>query len=136
MNRGGPPRDRTQARAGGVVGSCRRGSAGGRSYPSVKWSPAEVEEGSVTVRLVLGLLMTVAAFAVAGRRVWWLSRLTRAGQPAPGRLDGAPARLKVEVAEVFGQRKLLKWSVPGVAHFLTFWGFVILGLTIIEAWGG
>jgi Fe-S oxidoreductase len=90
----------------------------------------------VTVRLVLGVLFTVVAFAVAGRRVWWLSRLIRTGQPAPGRLDGAPARLRAEVTEVFGQRKLLKWSVPGVAHFLTFWGFIVLGLTILEAWGG
>ena len=36
---------------------------------------------------------------------------------------------------MFGQRKLLKWSVPGIAHFLTFWGFIILLLTIIEAYG-
>ena len=88
------------------------------------------------VRLAIGLLLTVVAFAVAGRRVLWLSKLIRAGQPAPGRLDGAPARLKAELSEVLGQRKLLKWSVPGVAHFLTFWGFIILGLTIVEAWGG
>ena len=90
----------------------------------------------MVVRLVIGLLLTVAAFAVAGRRVWWLSRLVRLGQPAPGRMDGVPDRLKAELAEVLGQRKLLKWSVPGVAHFLTFWGFIVLGLTIIEAWGG
>src|SRR5215207_7310210 len=70
--------------------------------------------------------MTAAAFAVAGWRAWWLLRLFR---------TGAPARLRAEIAEVLGQRKLLKWSVPGVAHFLTFWGFVILFLTIIEAWG-
>jgi Fe-S oxidoreductase len=89
----------------------------------------------MTLRLVLGLLLTVAAFAVAGRRVRWLTRLVRTGQPAPGRTDSAPARLRAELVEVFGQRKLLTWSVPGVAHFLTFWGFVILGLTIIEAWG-
>jgi len=89
----------------------------------------------VTVRLVLGLLFTVAALAVAGRRVWWLSRLVRTGQPAPGRMERVPARLRAEAAEVLGQRKLLKWSVPGVAHFLTFWGFVVLVLTIIEAWG-
>jgi hypothetical protein len=67
----------------------------------------------VTVRLVVGLLLTVVAFAVAGRRVWWLSRLIRTGQPAPGRMDQVPARLRVEAAEVFGQRKLLTWSVPG-----------------------
>ncbi len=89
----------------------------------------------MTLRLVLGLLMSAAAFAVAGWRAWWLLRLARTGQPAPGRLDGVPARLRAEVAEVFGQRKLLKWSVPGLAHFFTFWGFVILGLTIVEAWG-
>ena len=46
----------------------------------------------MTVRLVLGLLMTVVAFAVAGRRVWWLFRLIRTGQPAPGRLDGIAER--------------------------------------------
>jgi Fe-S oxidoreductase len=82
------------------------------------------------------LLFTVAALAIAGRRVWWLSRLVRTGQPAPGRMAGVPARLRAESAEVLGQRKLLTWSVPGVAHFLTFWGFIVLILTIIEAWGG
>ena len=89
----------------------------------------------MTLRLVLGLLMTVVAVAVAGRRVLWLNRLIRSGQPAPGRTDGVGPRLRSELLEVFGQAKLLKWSVPGVAHFLTFWGFVVLGLTIIEAWG-
>ena len=36
---------------------------------------------------------------------------------------------------MLGQRKLLKWSGPGLAHFFTFWGFIILGLTIVEAYG-
>jgi Fe-S oxidoreductase len=89
----------------------------------------------VVVRLIVGLLLTVVGLAVAGRRGWWLYRLIRTGRPAPGRLDGAGARLRAEVVEVLGQRKLLMWSVPGLAHFLTFWGFVILGLTVIEAWG-
>ena len=34
-----------------------------------------------------------------------------------------------------GQKKLLQWTVPGVAHFFTMWGFTILLLTIIEAYG-
>jgi len=51
-------------------------------------------------------------------------------------MAGVPSRLRAGLAEVLGQRKLLKWSVPGVAHFLTFWGFIVLILTIIEAWGG
>jgi Fe-S oxidoreductase len=87
------------------------------------------------VRLAVGLLMTAVALAVAGRRVLWLYRLVRSGQAAPGRLDGIGRRARTQLAEVFGQRKLLKWTVPGVAHFLTFWGFIILAATILEAYG-
>ncbi len=87
------------------------------------------------MRLALGLLITVAAFAVAGRRVHYLSRLIRSGQPAPGRLDDIGTRVKSQLREVFGQRKLLQWSVPGVAHLFTFWAFVVLAATIVEAYG-
>ena len=45
------------------------------------------------------------------------------------------ADVGTEATEVLGQRKLLKWSVPGTAHALTFWGFTILLLTIIESYG-
>jgi len=69
----------------------------------------------VVVRMTVGLLLTVVAFAIAGRH-----RGTDVG---------------VETSEVLGQRKLLKWTVPGTAHFLTFWGFTILLLTIIESYG-
>jgi Fe-S oxidoreductase len=89
----------------------------------------------VVLRWVIGVLMTVAALAIAGRRAWWLYRLIRSGQPQHGRTDAAPARLRTELAEVLGQRRLLRWSAPGLAHFFTFWGFIILGLTIIEAYG-
>jgi Fe-S oxidoreductase len=89
----------------------------------------------MAVRLIIGLGVTVAAFAIAGHRVWWLYRLISSGQPTPGRLNGAAARLRAEVREVIGQQRLLKWSVPGLAHAFTFWGFLILGLTILEAYG-
>src|SRR5450755_2026338 len=60
-------------------------------------------------------------------------------QPTPERLAFTrehPAEdVEVQATEVFGQRKLLKWTVPGLAHFVTFWGFIILGFTIIEAYG-
>ncbi len=87
------------------------------------------------MRLAIGLLMTVAALAVAGRRGHYLYRLIGSGQPAQGRLDGIGARAKAQLVEVFGQRKLLTWSVPGVAHFFTFWAFIVLILTILEAYG-
>jgi Fe-S oxidoreductase len=89
--------------------------------------------------MVVGLVLTVAALGVAGRRLWWLRRLALSGQPAPERVAYAKEHvgvdLRTQLSEVFGQRKLLKWSVPGAAHALTFWGFIVLLLTIIEAYG-
>jgi len=89
----------------------------------------------VGLRLTLGLVMSAIAFSIAGYRALWLVRLARQGQPAPGRVDQVPERLKAELTEVIGQRKLLKWTGPGLAHAFTFWGFVILNLTIVEAYG-
>jgi Fe-S oxidoreductase len=65
-----------------------------------------------------------------------LYRLARVGQPVdPDRTGNVGTRLWTVVTEVFGQRKLLKWSLPGAAHFAVFWGFVILGATIVEGFG-
>jgi Fe-S oxidoreductase len=93
----------------------------------------------VIARIVVGLGLTLVAFAVAGRRLWWLKRLAFTGQPAPERVAAVrshPARdAEVQATEVIGQRKLLRWSVPGAAHAATFWGFIVLLLTIIEAYG-
>ena len=93
----------------------------------------------MVVRIVVGLALTVAAFALAGQRMWWLYRVARTGQPAPERTAAVrqhPGRdAEVQATEVIGQRKLLQWSVPGAAHALTFWGFIVLLLTILEAYG-
>jgi Fe-S oxidoreductase len=98
-----------------------------------------LQEVTLVLRIIIGLALTAVAAVLAGRRLWWLYRLGRTGQPAPERIEAVrthPGRdAEVQASEVFGQRKLLKWSVPGVAHFLTFWGFIILILTIIEAYG-
>ena len=88
------------------------------------------------VRIAIGIAVTVICGAVAGRRFHWISRLVRAGQSAPERLRRDLGRkAEAEVTEVAGQRKLLKWTVPGVAHFFTMWGFTILLFTIVEAYG-
>ena len=93
----------------------------------------------MAVRMTVGLVLTLVALAVTGRRLWWLGRLGFSGQPAPERVAAVrshPGRdVGTETTEVLGQRKLLKWTVPGTAHFLTFWGFTILLLTIIESFG-
>jgi Fe-S oxidoreductase len=105
----------------------------------VLWHPTPSPEVDLALRIIIGLALTVVAGAIAGRRLWWLYRLATSGQPAPERIAALrhhPAKgAEAEVTEVFGQRKLLQWTVPGIAHFLTFWGFIILLLTIIEAYG-
>ncbi len=93
----------------------------------------------MVLRMIVGLVLTAAAFAVAGQRVWWLKRLAFSGQPAPERLEYAKSHpggeAETQLTEVIGQRKLLKWTVPGMAHAATFWGFLVLMLTILEAYG-
>jgi Fe-S oxidoreductase len=85
--------------------------------------------------LALGLLLSVVGFAIAGRRLLWINRLARTGQPEPNLLEDPRKAVEAEAVEVLAQRKLLKWTVPGVAHVFAFWGFLVLSLTIIEAYG-
>jgi Fe-S oxidoreductase len=87
------------------------------------------------IRLIVGLGGTAVIALLALRRVLWLVKLTLSGQPATGRTDDVGARLWAQISEVFGQRRLLKWSIPGVAHFLTMWGFFILATVYVEAYG-
>jgi Fe-S oxidoreductase len=88
--------------------------------------------------LIIGLAGTALGLGLAGRRVVFLFRMITHGQPAPDRIAGVTGRLglalKTQLVEVFGQKKLLKWSIPGAAHFLVFWAFVILGTVYVEAY--
>jgi Fe-S oxidoreductase len=93
----------------------------------------------VVLVLVLGLLMNAVALPLAAKRVFFLFRAISNGQPAPDRIAGVTGRLgasiKRQVVEVFGQKKLLKWSVPGTAHFFVMWAFFILATVYVEAYG-
>ncbi len=86
-------------------------------------------------RLVIGLGMTAVVLVLAGRRVLWLVKVIRSGQPDRERQDQLGERLRAEVVEVLGQRKLLQWSIPGAAHFVVMWSFFILLTVYIEAYG-
>jgi len=90
----------------------------------------------VLARTIIGVLLIVAAFAIAGNRLWYLYRLAMTGQAVgPDRTADHAAAARSVVREVFGQARLLQWTVPGVAHFLTFWGFLLLLPTVIEGFG-
>ncbi|NRQ35731.1 (Fe-S)-binding protein [Nonomuraea sp. NN258] len=88
---------------------------------------------------IIGLVMTVLAVAVAGRRTLFLYKLATVGPPAPERVEYAKAHageeIKAQLVEVFGQKKLLKWTPSGVAHFFVMWAFFILLTVYVEAYG-
>ena len=96
--------------------------------------PSHVDSHQL-IRLIVGLAITVLVLAFAGKRLWFLVSLGRSGKPAVGRLVDPTARVTAEATEVLGQKKLLKWTIPGIAHVFAFWGFLVLGLTILEAYG-
>ncbi|MDQ3964017.1 MAG: heterodisulfide reductase-related iron-sulfur binding cluster [Actinomycetota bacterium] len=84
------------------------------------------------VLMTLLILVTLGAFA---RRTNDLVGFLRLGSQD----DRVPRdwirKIKDQLVVVFGQRKLLQWTIPGVMHFFIFWGFVILFTTIVEAFG-
>ena len=68
----------------------------------------------------------------------WLTNLIRSGQTTSdenGRKDDLGTRITTQFKEVFGQTRLLNWSIPGLAHFFTMWGFFILASVYLEAYG-
>jgi Fe-S oxidoreductase len=90
------------------------------------------------IRLIAGLLMTAVVLAFAAKRVLWLTNLIRSGQKTSderARKDHLGTRITTQFKEVFGQTRLLKWSIPGLAHFFTMWGFFILASVYLEAFG-
>ncbi|MBX7449434.1 4Fe-4S dicluster domain-containing protein [Mycolicibacterium sp. 3033] len=90
------------------------------------------------IRLIVGLLMTAVVAVFAIKRVLWLFTLVRAGQPmseSNNRFDHMGDRIGTQAKEVLAQTRMLRWSVPGLAHFFTMWGFFILITVYIEAFG-
>lgn len=87
--------------------------------------------------LIIGVVGTAVALALAGRRVLFLWKLSQAGQPDPERVlqvkRDPKADIEGQVVEVMGQRKLLKWTVAGMAHFAVMWAFILLITVYLEA---
>ncbi|MGA0945919.1 MAG: hypothetical protein ACO3UW_09160, partial [Candidatus Nanopelagicales bacterium] len=87
------------------------------------------------VRIVLGTAIIVVAAFFATRRILFLQGMIRSGQPAVGRTSHVGKRAELEGTQVLAQKKLLQWAIPGVAHVFAFWGFLVLGITVVEALG-
>src|SRR6202043_1592582 len=65
-------------------------------------------------------------------RVRVLVARLRAAAPV-SRSGDLPRRLRAEATIVVGQRKLLQRLGPGLVHAFIFWGFLVLGPTILIA---
>jgi Fe-S oxidoreductase len=91
-----------------------------------------------TSRLWITVVATVIVLFFAAKRVLWLTKLISSGQKLGderGRKDDLVRRFLNQNKEVFAQSKLLKWSIPGLAHFFTMWGFFVLATVYLEAFG-
>lgn len=88
------------------------------------------------IRLVVGLGGTAVVGFFAASRILWLYRLVMSGQKTGDeRTTEVATRVWTQIREVAGQSKLLKWSIPGLAHFFTMWAFFVLLTVYIEAYG-
>ncbi|MDP8960174.1 MAG: hypothetical protein M3N32_00860, partial [Actinomycetota bacterium] len=90
-----------------------------------------------TARIVVGLIVLGLTMYFATRRVGFLYGLLKKAQPDPGRGTWGYVRRNSRylLSKVFGQEKLLRWSLPGVMHAWVFWGFLVVQATIIEIFG-
>jgi Fe-S oxidoreductase len=84
---------------------------------------------------VLMALLIVVTMGLFARRLRDLVELLRLGKDDDRKPRSWSRAAKDQVVVVGLQRKLLQWTVPGVMHFFIFWGFLILGSTIVEAFG-
>src|ERR1700751_3937616 len=90
------------------------------------------------IRIIVVALMLVIVGVFAAKRVVFLTNLIRSGAKTSvenNRKANLGKRITTQFEEVFGQTRLLKWSLPGLAHFFTMWGFFILASVYLEAYG-
>ncbi|MFI5271646.1 MAG: (Fe-S)-binding protein [Ktedonobacterales bacterium] len=94
--------------------------------------PSFLPSGGLVGAIIFAVLLVAAWVAFATRMVQ-LVRLLRLGRPE-NRLDHPSERVKYFVLMVLGQRGVLRDPLPGVAHFFTFWGFIVIQLDALNLW--
>ncbi|HJR88800.1 MAG TPA: Fe-S cluster protein, partial [Aeromicrobium sp.] len=92
-----------------------------------------------TQTLIAGIIMLALIVPLALRRVAFLVKWITDGQPAPQTWENAAehpiAAGNKHNVEVLGQQRLLKWTLPGIAHAFVMYAFFILLTVYIEAFG-
>lgn len=92
-----------------------------------------------THTLIAGLIMLALIVPLALKRVAFLVKWITDGQSYPSRFDNTVehpiAAGNKHNVEVLGQKKLLRWTLPGIAHAFVMYAFFILLTVYIEAFG-
>jgi Fe-S oxidoreductase len=96
-------------------------------FPATFW-PA----GGLIGAFIFGLIL-FAAWALFATRISELVRMLRLGRPEK-RTDHLGERVKHFTLMVLGQRGVLRDPLPGIAHFFTFWGFIVIQLDALNLW--
>src|SRR5215472_17586329 len=94
----------------------------------IAYSPAGGPAGAVIFAILL-----IAAWVAFALRIRTLIRLMRLGRPE-NRFDHLGERIKYFTLMVLGQRGVLRDPLPGIAHFFTFWGFIIIQVDALNLW--
>ena len=87
---------------------------------------------ALTAVVVVLSLVGVAAFAAGIARIVTTVRL---GAKDRSRYSRPWSRLETTIVEIVGHTRMLRWSVPGVAHWFVMVGFVALLGTLVTAYG-
>jgi Fe-S oxidoreductase len=95
-------------------------------------NPAIWPAGDVIGSVIFAALL-IAAWTVFALRIRKLVRLMTLGRPE-NRFDHLGDRIKFFTLMVLGQRGVLRDPLPGIAHFFTFWGFIIIQLDALNLW--
>ncbi len=94
--------------------------------------PAVLPTGNIFGAVVFAVVL-VGAWTLFALRIRHLIRLLRLGRPE-NRLDHLPERIGFFLRGVLGQSGVLRNPIPGLAHFFTFWGFIVIQLGALNLW--
>ena len=88
----------------------------------------------MTIKATIVILLTLVAMGFFARTVYILYSLLKKAQPTE---DFPPISQSIKdfFVMVLAQTKVLRWHYSGILHVLIFWGFLVLGTTVIEMYG-
>ncbi len=86
----------------------------------------------MTWQTFLFLILAGSAFSYSGYRFSILIKLMKSHKGKAARLDRIPERILATLANVLGQKAVLKKRAAGIMHATIFWGFLIITLGTLE----